>query len=128
MPVIEVFVKPGDTVKPRTLVTLESDKATMDVPAPSAGVVKELNVKVGASQRRQRHPAPGSRRYNAAGGEWKRENRRARRSAIRCAADRSRCAGGRETGGRPAAAPVDNEAFKVAHASPSVRPWRRVLG
>src|SRR5207247_7422303 len=48
VPVIEVFVKPGDTVKAEdSLVTLESDKATMDVPAPSAGTVKELKVKVG---------------------------------------------------------------------------------
>jgi pyruvate dehydrogenase E2 component (dihydrolipoamide acetyltransferase) len=48
VPVIEVFVKPGDTVKAEdALVTLESDKATMDVPAPFAGVVKELKVKVG---------------------------------------------------------------------------------
>ncbi len=48
IPVIEVFVKPGDTVKPEdSLVTLESDKATMDVPSPAAGVVKELKVKVG---------------------------------------------------------------------------------
>ena len=48
VPVIEVFVKPGDTVKAEdSLVTLESDKATMDVPAPTAGVVKELKVKVG---------------------------------------------------------------------------------
>ncbi|MDQ2963628.1 MAG: dihydrolipoamide acetyltransferase, partial [Pseudomonadota bacterium] len=48
VPVIEVFVKPGDAVKPEDpLVTLESDKATMDVPAPAAGTVKELKVKVG---------------------------------------------------------------------------------
>src|SRR6266705_355297 len=48
VPVIEVFVKPGDAVKAEdSLVTLESDKATMDVPAPTAGVVKELKVKVG---------------------------------------------------------------------------------
>src|SRR5271169_4774918 len=48
VPVIEVLVKPGDAVKPEDpLVTLESDKATMDVPAPSAGVVRELKVKVG---------------------------------------------------------------------------------
>jgi dihydrolipoyl dehydrogenase len=48
VPIIEVFVKPGDTVKPEDpLVTLESDKATMDVPAPAAGTVKELRVKVG---------------------------------------------------------------------------------
>ena len=48
VPVIEVFVKPGDTVKAEdSLVTLESDKATMDVPAPAAGTVKDLKVKVG---------------------------------------------------------------------------------
>ncbi len=48
VPVIEVLVKPGDNVAVEdALVTLESDKATMDVPAPSAGTVKELKVKVG---------------------------------------------------------------------------------
>ena len=45
---IEVFVKAGDTVKAEDpLVSLESDKATMDVPAPLGGVVKEVKVKVG---------------------------------------------------------------------------------
>ena len=48
IPVIEVFVKVGDTVKAEDpLISLESDKATMDVPAPVGGVVKELRVKVG---------------------------------------------------------------------------------
>ncbi|WP_038780819.1 dihydrolipoyllysine-residue acetyltransferase [Burkholderia pseudomallei] len=48
VPVIEVLVKPGDAVEPeQSLVTLESDKATMDVPSPSAGTVKEVKVKVG---------------------------------------------------------------------------------
>jgi len=48
VPVIEVFVKPGDAVKVEdSLVTLESDKATMEVPSPAAGVVKELKVKIG---------------------------------------------------------------------------------
>jgi len=48
VPVIEVLVKPGDTVKAEdALVTLESDKATMDVPAPSAGTVQAIKVKVG---------------------------------------------------------------------------------
>jgi pyruvate dehydrogenase E2 component (dihydrolipoamide acetyltransferase) len=48
VPVIEVMVKPGDVVKPEdSLVTLESDKATLDVPSPVAGTVKELKVKVG---------------------------------------------------------------------------------
>jgi dihydrolipoamide dehydrogenase len=47
IPVIEVLVKPGDRVsKEDSLVTLESDKATMDVPSPEAGVVKELKVKL----------------------------------------------------------------------------------
>jgi pyruvate dehydrogenase E2 component (dihydrolipoamide acetyltransferase) len=46
--VIEVLVKPGDSVaKEQSLVTLESDKATMEIPAPSAGVVKEIRVRVG---------------------------------------------------------------------------------
>ena len=48
VPVIEVLVKPGDTVsKDQGLVTLESDKATMEVPAPFDGVVREVKVKVG---------------------------------------------------------------------------------
>ncbi|MFN0317850.1 MAG: dihydrolipoyllysine-residue acetyltransferase [Burkholderiales bacterium] len=48
IPVIEVMVKPGDRVKAEdSLVTLESDKATMDVPAPFAGVIRDLKVKLG---------------------------------------------------------------------------------
>ena len=48
IPIIEVFVKPGDTVAAEdSLVTLESDKATMDVPSPAAGIVKEVHVKLG---------------------------------------------------------------------------------
>ena len=48
IPVIEVLVKPGDTVsKDQGLVTLESDKATMEVPSSVAGVVKEVRVKLG---------------------------------------------------------------------------------
>ena len=50
VPVIEVLVKPGDTVsKDQGLITLESDKATMEVPSPVAGVVKEVKVKIGDS-------------------------------------------------------------------------------
>ena len=48
VPVIEVMVKPGDTVKPEDpLVSLESDKATMDVPSPVGGVIQDIKVKVG---------------------------------------------------------------------------------
>ncbi|HET9650617.1 MAG TPA: dihydrolipoyllysine-residue acetyltransferase [Usitatibacter sp.] len=48
VPVIELLVKPGDAVKKDdSLITLESDKATMEVPSPSAGTVKDVKVKVG---------------------------------------------------------------------------------
>jgi dihydrolipoamide dehydrogenase len=48
LPIIDILVKPGDTVAPEDpLISLESDKATMDVPSPVAGVVKEVAVKVG---------------------------------------------------------------------------------
>jgi len=47
--VIEVLVKVGDTVKPeQSLITVESDKASMEIPSSSAGVVKELKVEVGS--------------------------------------------------------------------------------
>jgi pyruvate dehydrogenase E2 component (dihydrolipoamide acetyltransferase) len=48
VPVIELFVKPGDTIAvEESIATLESDKATMDVPSSAAGVVKEVLVKLG---------------------------------------------------------------------------------
>ena len=48
VPVIEVLVKPGDVVKAeQSLISLESDKATMDVPSPVAGTVAEVVAKVG---------------------------------------------------------------------------------
>lgn len=46
--IIEVLVKPGDTIQTEdSLITLESDKAAMEIPSPSAGTVKAMNVKVG---------------------------------------------------------------------------------
>ena len=48
VPIVEILVKPGDSVKPEDpLITLESDKATLEIPAPQAGTVRELRVKVG---------------------------------------------------------------------------------
>src|SRR5574343_563971 len=48
VPVIELFVKVGDTIKvDDAIATLESDKATMDVPSSHAGVVKEVKIKLG---------------------------------------------------------------------------------
>ena len=73
VPIIEVMVKAGDTIKPeQPLVTLESDKASMEVPSPLGGVVQDLKAKVGdrvsegtviltlrhrAPRRRKRSPA-----------------------------------------------------------------------
>ncbi len=64
VPVIEIFVKVGDSVKAEDpLVSLESDKATMDVPAPLAGVVQEHSRQGRRQgQRRQRHHGAGHRR------------------------------------------------------------------
>src|ERR1700743_1205695 len=46
--IIELLVKPGDSVKAeQSLITVESDKASMEIPSSTAGVVKELRVKVG---------------------------------------------------------------------------------
>ena len=46
--VIELLVKPGDTIKPeQSLITVESDKASMEIPSSHSGVVKELKVKIG---------------------------------------------------------------------------------
>ena len=46
--VIELLVKPGDTVKAeQSLITVESDKASMEIPSSHAGMVKELKLKVG---------------------------------------------------------------------------------
>ncbi len=51
--VIEVFVKPGDTIKvEQSLITVESDKASMEIPSSHAGVVKELKVKIGDKVRK----------------------------------------------------------------------------
>jgi pyruvate dehydrogenase E2 component (dihydrolipoamide acetyltransferase) len=128
VPVIEVFVKPGDTVKAEdALVTLESDKATMDVPAPSAGIIKELKVKVGdkvsegsailtleAAGAAADKPAPTPQAQPSPG-----EGSTATAQPALDEAKESR---------PEAPAPVDREAFKAAHASPSVRAFARALG
>ena len=130
VPVIEVFVKPGDAVKPEDpLVTLESDKATMDVPAPSAGTVKELKVKVGDKVSEGSvililettgAAAPGG----AVGAKAEAP------VPAPSAAPSPKAAAAAEPAppSKPAAAPVDAEAFRGAHASPSVRAFARTLG
>jgi dihydrolipoamide dehydrogenase len=65
--VIEVLVKPGDTVKAeQSLITVESDKASMEIPSSHAGVVKELKVKVGDKVKEGIRAADARRRRGAA--------------------------------------------------------------
>jgi pyruvate dehydrogenase E2 component (dihydrolipoamide acetyltransferase) len=125
VPVIEVLVKAGDTVKAEDpLVTLESDKATMDVPAPAAGVVKEVKVKVGdklsegglvlvmdAAQENARSPQPPPASARAS------EPVPAPPPSPQPSPASGR---GSESG--------DAAAFTAAHASPSVRKFARELG
>ncbi len=128
VPVIEVFVKPGDTVKAEdSLVTLESDKATMDVPAPAAGVVKEVRVKVGdkvsegsvilSLEAAGSAPTPGTKPAPAAA---------AAPPPPTVPPPQSEPA----ATGTPAVATasIDATKFKNAHASPSVRAFARELG
>jgi len=133
VPVIEVFVKAGDTVKvDDALVTLESDKATMDVPAPLAGVVKSVVVKVGdklsegslvavveAAAGAPAMPAAPAKPAPAA-------TEAPQAAASPAAAPVANRPSPEETGAR--GAPVDEVAFRVAHASPSVRLIARELG
>jgi len=129
IPVIEIFVKAGDTVKPEdSLISLESDNATMDVPAPAGGVVRDLKLKLGdkvsegtliltldtaaTGDAKAAAPAPAATAPSSA------------------AAPATAPAATPSPAPAPTApvAPVDNEAFKGAHASPSVRKFARELG
>ncbi|MDQ5878823.1 MAG: hypothetical protein QG638_1557, partial [Pseudomonadota bacterium] len=129
VPVIDVFVKVGDTVKvDDALVTLESDKATMDVPSSAAGVVKEVKVKLGDKV------SEGSVIIivEAAGG-----------GAVAAAAPQAAApAPAAAPANTPASAPAPAKAAAApaaavaptlplgskAHASPSVRAYARELG
>jgi pyruvate dehydrogenase E2 component (dihydrolipoamide acetyltransferase) len=125
VPVIEVMVKPGDTVKPEdSLVTLESDKATMDVPAPLGGVVRTVLVKVGDKV------SEGSVVLTLA----------TEGAAVPAAAPAGTGAAPAATAApAPAAAPatsapaaaaagIDESAFALAYAGPGVRKRARELG
>jgi len=132
VPVIEVLVKVGDTVKPEdALVTLESDKATMDVPSPLGGTVKSIAVKVGdkVSQGSLVAVIEGAGAAPAAPAA---EKRPAEAGPTKAATPTPAATPvGPASAGRPSEpepAPVDEQAFKIAHASPSVRLVARELG
>ena len=132
VPVIEVLVKPGDAVKvDDSLVTLESDKATMDVPSTVAGAVKSVAVKVGdkvsegsvvvviesAASSPDAGPASAGRPAPAPAAPSPQP------SPASAPSPQPSPASGRGSG-----AAIDEQAFRHAHASPSVRAIARELG
>jgi pyruvate dehydrogenase E2 component (dihydrolipoamide acetyltransferase) len=134
VPVIEVLVKVGDSVKAETsLITLESDKATMEVPAPVSGIVRELKVKVGdkvsegkviltleVAEASAAAAAPAPVAPSAPAAETVPKPAPAAPSPAPAAVAPA----------TPVAAnaPVDEAGFAQAHASPSVRRFARELG
>jgi len=128
VPVIEVLVKPGDAVRANDpLVTLESDKATMDVPAPSPGRVRELRVKVGDRVSEGVVVAV----LEDAGAAPPAPTEGARPPAPAPSPSPARAAPTPERPpalAAPGSAPLPGEGEKVSHASPSVRKLARELG
>ncbi|MCH8743025.1 dihydrolipoyllysine-residue acetyltransferase [Neisseria gonorrhoeae] len=113
--IIAVEVKAGDTIAvDDTLITLETDKATMDVPADAAGVVKEVKVKVGDKV------SEGSAiiEVETAGSA----------AAAPAPAAQAAAPAAVPTSASPAAAKIDEAAFAKAHAGPSARKLARELG
>ncbi len=132
VPVIEVYVKPGDAVKrDDSLIALESDKATMDVPAPEAGTVRDLGVKVGDRVSEGTlvvtlEVADGMAAPPPAGAAAAAPPREPPPAPPPPAPDR---AAGAERVPAPAAPPEPGETGeRVAHASPAVRAVARELG
>ena len=139
VPVIEVFVKPGDAVAAEdSLVTLESDKATMDVPSPAAGTVKEVRVKLGdkvsegASIVVLESDGAGAAKSATAATAAPTKPAPAAPAPVPAAASPPAAAPGPVQQPKPepapAQAPIDEEGFRGAHASPSVRKFARDLG
>jgi pyruvate dehydrogenase E2 component (dihydrolipoamide acetyltransferase) len=127
VPVIEVLVKPGDVVKAGdSLLTLESDKATMDVPAPAAGTVRAIKTKVGD---RVGEGAVVAVLEAAAAPAAAAPAKAAAPPAPPAAAAAPPPAAAPAPSPAPAAAPpAEGAPAKATHASPSVRRLARELG
>jgi pyruvate dehydrogenase E2 component (dihydrolipoamide acetyltransferase) len=131
--VIEVFVKPGDSIKlEQSLITVESDKASMEIPSSAAGVLKELKVKVGdkvnigdllAILEGSAAAAPAAAAPAAAAAA-------AAPAAAAPAPAAAAAAPVAATSSAPAPAPHNPTAAPLGlpHASPSVRKFARELG
>jgi len=142
--VIELLVKPGDTLEVDTpIATLETEKATMDVPSPSAGVLKSLHIERGAKVNTGDLVAvlEADESAVAAGGETSQPASTppaASPAAPPVAATKSVAsaptgsspapAGAAIPGARTDLAPIQEAGFSRAHAGPSVRRFARELG
>ena len=122
--VIEVFVKPGDVVrKDDSLITLETDKATMEVPATAGGTVKEVRLKVGDKASEGTVVVI----LESAGGTPASAPAPAPAPAAAAPAPAPAPSAAAPVAAAPSA-PVDAASFRAAHASPSVRKFARELG
>jgi pyruvate dehydrogenase E2 component (dihydrolipoamide acetyltransferase) len=152
--VIEVLVHPGDAVQVDTpLLTLETEKATMDVPSPDAGVIEQMHVKAGsrvssgsliatvktdgAGDSAAAASAPAAARASAAAATPaaapamaapSTSTPAAQPAAAPAAAPAPKAAAPAGAAMPSAAMPVDELGFARAHASPSVRKFARELG
>jgi pyruvate dehydrogenase E2 component (dihydrolipoamide acetyltransferase) len=115
VPVIEIFVKPGDSVKAEDpLLALESDKATMEVPAPLAGIVRDIKVQVGD------RVSEGVIVLSLATGDAA-----AKPAAAPAAAAPAPAAAAAPAPAAAAAGAIDEKAFALAYAGPAVRKLAR---
>lgn len=139
--IIEVLVQPGDTVATDAgLVTLETDKAAMDVPAPQAGTIKELKIKTGDkvsegdlllllevadSAKPAETPKPAAPAVQTP------PPAPAAKPAVAAqdfSAPATQIAHAPTPETRGSLPPIDERSFSLAHASPSVRKFARELG
>ncbi len=143
--VIEVLVAAGDTVeKEQPLITLESDKATLEVPSTVAGTIAEMKVKEGDTvgegdviatvETEGGDEDPGEKQTKSSGSVQKDTDKDADQSADEAeeressSRDDKKRGKGKTPQSGSGLTPVDEKAFAKAHASPSVRKYARELG
>ena len=128
--VIEVLVKPGDTVKQeQSLITVESDKASMEIPSSAAGVVKELRVKLGDKVSQGQSDRAAERRHRRGTGAAPPPSRAEAPTPAPATAEAPKStAFATEMGARPQPLDLGPAPGSKPHASPSVRKFARELG
>lgn len=134
--VIEILVKPGDKVaKEASLITLESDKATMEIPAPFAGVVKNIAVKIGDKVAQGHLILSMETSDSSSGDEKTAESNKTESPAPQptptptaTPEKSSQTKAAEKVSPPPAAEKVAQENQADAHASPAIRRFARELG